>query len=162
MTTTGTSKSNDFLKQSTDIELVNVKDNKDVIYGTITGIERSSIQSAKYNEKILSELIHDEFEKKLMTDRKKSLQIDAERFKKLKEGDRVLVFEDNINYGKELYIYTSGSDNSYSGKDNSYKNKFTSSASVKGNDYYNRNNRTANYTPILYQGTILKKGTQTS
>ena len=162
MTTTGTSKSNDFLKQSTDIELVNVKDNKDVIYGTITGIERSSIQSAKYNEKILSELIHDEFEKKLMTDRKKSLQIDAERFKKLKEGDRVLVFEDNINYGNEMYIYTTGSDNSYSGKDNSYKNKFTSSASVKGNDYYNRNNRTANYTPILYQGTILKKGTQTS
>jgi hypothetical protein len=160
MTTTGTSKSNDFLKKSTDIELVNVKDNKDVIYGTITGIKRSSIQIAKYTEKILSKLIHDEFEKNLMTEEKKSLQIDAKRFKELKEGDRVLVFEDNINYGDSKYIYTTGSNNMYSGIDTSYKDKFTSSASLKGNDYYGKNKHTDSYTPILYQGTILKKGTK--
>ena len=159
MTTTGTSKSNDFLKKSTDIELVNVKDNTDVIYGTITGIKRSSIQIAKYTEKKLSELIHDEFEKNLMTEKKNSLQIDAERFKKLKEGDRVLVFEDNISYGDTKYIYTTGSNNRYSGKSNSYKEKFTFNASQMGNEYYKTNSNRDDYTPILYQGTILKKGT---
>ena len=46
----------------------------------------------------------------------------------------------------------------YSGKSNSYKEKFTYSASQKGNEYYNRNSFTDDYTPILYQGTILKKG----
>ena len=160
MTTTGISNSKDFLKKSTDIELVNVKDNKDVIYGTITGIKRSSIQIDNYTEQILSELIHDEFEKKLMTKKKNSLQIDAQRFKELKEGDRVLVFEDNISYGDSKYIYTTGSNNMYSGKGNSYKEKFTFNASIKGNDYYKTNSNRVDYTPILYQGTILKKGTK--
>ena len=60
----------------------------------ITGIKRSSIQQPIHRKNI-NNLIHDEFEKP-DDRRKESLQIDAKRFKELKEGDRVLVFEDDI------------------------------------------------------------------
>ena len=149
---------NDFLKKDAYIELINVEDDNDKMYGTIEDIERSLIYDNNYNKDILSELIYDKFEKALMPTKKTPEEIDSERFKYLKKGDRVLVYEDNINthrIDEELVKYNK---TSYE----QYKSIFTETAVRGGNSHYkkymNRNQHTDDYPPILYKGSVTETG----
>jgi len=149
---------NDFLKEDTDIELINVKDDKDKMYGTITRISNKSIQYNDYDKVELSDLIYDEFEKKLMITEKLPKDIDKERFKYLKEDDRVLVYEDKI---------TTRGDTKYSMKEesyNQYKGNFIEPATRSGNEDYrkHKHKHTSDkheYIPILYKGMVVSKST---
>lgn len=165
MTTTGTNEKiknsldsirtyNDFLKKDTDIEIINLKNDKDKMYGTITRIYNKSIQEKKYDETELSKLIYDEFEKNLMITPKLPKDIDEERFKYLKEGDRVLVYEDKIRtrgetkYSMEERYYKQ------------YKDNFINSATVGGSKHYSIQSLDKDeYIPILYKGMVVSKGT---
>ena len=149
---------NDFLKKDAYIELINVEDDNDKMYGTIEDIERSLIYDNNYNKDILSKLIYDKFEKALMPTKKTPEEIDSERFKYLKKGDRVLVYEDNINthrIDEELVKYNK---TSYE----QYKSIFTETAVRGGNSHYkkymNRNQHTDDYPPILYKGSVTETG----
>lgn len=149
-------KTTDFLKIGSDIKLINVKDDKDIMYGTIKGTDRASIQDKNYSEETLNNLIHDDIEKSLMITPKLPKDIDKERFKYLKEGDRVLVYEDKIAY-PEKKKYEKG-------LYKSYKHPFTTAASLSGNENYriwNNSSISGPYIPILYKGVIVSR-TQTS
>jgi hypothetical protein len=150
---------NDFLKKNTNIEIINVNDAKDKMYGTITRIYNKSIQLKRYDDTELSELIYDKFEKALMPTKKLPKQIDTERFKYLKEGDRVLVYEGNIRTHKR-----DGEEEKYDEKSyNQYKGKFTDTAASGGNVHYdsyhtNKDNKQDEYIPILYKGSVKETG----
>ena len=161
MTTTDTIKDsldsirtyNDFLKEDAYIELINVNDANDNMYGTIIDIERSLLYAPYYKNDILSELIYDKFEKALMPTKKHPKQIDTLRFKYLKEGDRVLVYE---NRRTPLEDEEDEEDSSYE----QYKSNFIDTAVRIGNDHFTshttRNQDTDNYEPILYKGSVIK------
>jgi hypothetical protein len=147
---------NDFLKEDTDIELINVKDDKDKMYGTITRISNKSIQYNDYDKVELSYLIYDEFEKNLMITEKLPEEIDSERFKYLEQDDRVLVYEDKI---------TTRGETTYSMEEESYKQykgNFIEPATRSGNEHYRKHKHTSDkheYIPILYKGMVVSKGT---
>lgn len=151
-------KTTDFLKIGSAIKLINVNDDKDIMYGTIESTNTTSIQIDQYSENTLNNLIHDDIEKSLMIYPKIPKNIDKERFKYLKEGDRVLVYE-----GPNKTDLEEGEENKYD-KDSyeQYKSNFTEKAVHGGNNHYStykrRNPDTNKYIPILYKGSVTKTG----
>ena len=145
-------KTTGFLKIGSAIKLINVNDDKDIMYGTIKGTDRTSIQDKNYSQETLTNLIHDDIEKNLMIAPKLPKDIDEERFKYLKEDDRVLVYEGKVTTRGE----TKYSIDNYK----IYKSDFTGPATSGGNDHYNSydsNNDPDKYIPKLYKGVIVSR-----